>query len=110
MKFLQIITFLATITFALVHAGPKLEMTVLKHVAHCDKRVTPKSTVQLEMVRREMATDKLFGYRKIQMKPGERTAVQELGLEKELLGMCVGEIRRIIVPSELELADKRKKV
>ncbi|KAL7316413.1 Peptidyl-prolyl cis-trans isomerase fpr2, variant 3 [Mucor circinelloides] len=76
---------------------------ILRQSPNCRKRVTSDASIQLQYVAKTLESDDIIDKKIIDLNPGEMTVVK--GLEHEILGMCIGEIRRLVVPAALHVSN-----
>ncbi|CAO0796866.1 unnamed protein product [Mucor circinelloides] len=81
----------------------KFQSNILRQSPNCRKRVTSDASIQLQYVAKTLESDEIVDKKIIDLSPGEMTIVK--GLEHEILGMCIGEIRRLIVPAALHVSN-----
>ncbi|CAO3652662.1 unnamed protein product [Mucor fragilis] len=107
MKFYHLLSFLAILISLAVSAQQqqpsKFQSNILRQSPNCSKRVTSDASIQLRYVAKTLESDDIIDEKTIDLSPGEMTIIK--GLEQEILGMCVGEIRRLIVPAALHVSN-----
>ncbi|KAF1796955.1 hypothetical protein V8B55DRAFT_1484432 [Mucor lusitanicus] len=107
MKFYHLLSFLAILISLAVSAQQqqpsKFQSNILRQSHNCRKRVTSDASIQLRYVAKTLESDDIIDEKTIDLNPGEMTIIK--GLEQEILGMCVGEIRRLVVPAALHVSN-----
>ena len=105
MMYHQLLPFIAILISLAVSAQQpsKFQSNILRQSPNCKKRVTSDASIQLQYVAKTLESDDIIDRKTIDLKPGEMTIVK--GLEQEIQGMCIGEIRRLIVPAALHVSN-----
>ncbi|KAI7904313.1 uncharacterized protein BX663DRAFT_504648 [Cokeromyces recurvatus] len=77
---------------------------IIKQSTDCKQRVAFDSNVQLQYISRFLdKPNQVIENKTIVLKPGNTALIK--GLEQEIQGMCVGEIRRLTVPNTAMIYD-----
>ncbi|KAL7316412.1 Peptidyl-prolyl cis-trans isomerase fpr2, variant 2 [Mucor circinelloides] len=111
MRLHRLLSFLGILISLTVNAQQqqpsKFQSNILRQSPNCRKRVTSDASIQLQYVAKTLESDDIIDKKIIDLNPGEMTVVK--GLEHEILGMCIGEIRRLVVPAALHVCKNPKK-
>ncbi|KAG2198334.1 hypothetical protein INT46_010413 [Mucor plumbeus] len=118
MMYHQLLPFIAILISLAVSAQQpsKFQSNILRQSPNCKKRVTSDASIQLQYVAKTLESDDIIDRKTIDLKPGNASMTYHtfvkfltlktiLGLEQEIQGMCIGEIRRLIVPAALHVSN-----
>ncbi|EPB90666.1 hypothetical protein HMPREF1544_02576 [Mucor circinelloides 1006PhL] len=84
----------------------KFQSNILRQSPNCRKRVTSDASIQLQYVAKTLESDEIVDKKIIDLSPARNNFIYvSKGLEHEILGMCIGEIRRLIVPAALHVSN-----
>ncbi|GAN07409.1 hypothetical protein MAM1_0160c06906 [Mucor ambiguus] len=115
MKLYHLLSFLAILISLAASAQQqqlpsKFQSNILRQSSNCRKSVTSDASIQLQYVAKTLESGDIIDKKTMDLSPGtnaymsrEMTIIK--GLEQEILGMCVGEIRRLIVPAALHVSN-----